>query len=209
MKYLNLGHRPYRQILDLQEELRAQVQRGEGEDTILFVEHPKVITEGRRDASGDYLKTQEELKSQGYDIEKIHRGGKLTYHGPGQLVVYFILKLTHYGLSVPQFVRKVEECAIQTLKHFGVSAQRREGCPGVWVEEKKIASIGLSVDRGVSMHGMALNVNPELENFEVIISCGMAGCQLTSIAQEQKIYPKLSEVAQIMQSTCEIQFKKK
>lgn len=207
MKFYHLGQKPYREVLALQEKLRDKRQAGEGEDSIILVEHPRVITEGRRDASQDFLVNPEKLRAQGFDIEKIHRGGKLTYHGPGQLVVYFILKLSNYGLSVPQFVRRVEQCAITTLKHYGLEAKQREGCPGVWVQDKKIVSIGLSVNKGISMHGMALNINPKLEDFKVIISCGMPECKLTSIAQETGSAPGIQEAASFMEGVCEELFK--
>lgn len=178
-------------------ELRAQRQRGQIADTILTVEHPPVITEGRRPAGEDYHVPPEVLRAQGIAVEKVNRGGRLTYHGPGQLVAYYIISLPQRGLKVPAFVRAVEATALKTLEALGVRGQRREGCPGVWVGPRKIASIGLAVDRGVSMHGMALNIQPDFNHFRLIVPCGMPDCEITSLTQETGQLLSFSQVEKV------------
>jgi len=184
LNFLSLGRQAYGPVLEKQLELRVQRQRGSISDTIITVEHPPVITEGRRPAAEDYHVSLESLLSQGIAVEKVNRGGRLTYHGPGQLVAYYIISLPPRRLKVSAFVRAVEATALETLAAFGVEGQRRKGCPGVWIGAKKIASIGLAVDRGVSMHGMALNFQPDFAHFRLIVPCGMLDCEMTSLNQE-------------------------
>lgn len=198
--FKSLGKRPYGEVFDLQRKLRVQRMGGEIPDTLLTVEHPRVITRGRRPADEDFRVAPEELRKRGFELADAGRGGKLTYHGPGQLVGYFIFSLPARRLSIPQFVRRVEECVIQTLLGFQVPARRREGCPGVWVEGRKIASVGLSIDRGVSMHGVALNIDPELTDFDVIIPCGIPDCQMTSVKKELGSAPSFSQVEKVLQN---------
>lgn len=199
LQFISLGKLDYEMALERQYELRRQRQSGEIPDTILTVEHPKVITHGRRDAQGDYLISQEALKEKGFKIIGVNRGGLLTYHGPGQLVAYFILSLSGRKLKVPAFVRLVEETAIKTLECFGIRGVRKEACPGVWVEDRKITSIGLAVDRGVSMHGLALNISPDLEDFSYIVPCGMKEAQVTSLERETGMKWRLSQVEKAFQ----------
>ena len=196
LNFISLGKKEYQEVLSEQLRLREARRRGEIPDTILLVEHPRVITEGRRPAGKDYLIPPEHLKIRGFSVEKVNRGGRLTYHGPGQLVIYFILSLPKLGLSVPEFVRWVEQTGLDTLESYGVAAGRREGLPGLWVGDRKIGSLGLAVDRGITMHGMALNVCPNLLDFQVIIPCGMPDCKVTSIHLESSQNPTLSEVEQ-------------
>ncbi|HEX5035356.1 MAG TPA: lipoyl(octanoyl) transferase LipB, partial [bacterium] len=181
IQFESLGRRPFAEVLALQLELRRRRQAGEIGDRVLFVEHPRVITRGRRPAEEDFKISPAELQDRGFDVADAGRGGKLTYHGPGQLVAYFIVSLMPRKLGIPQFVQRVEEAVIATLAEFGISASIREGCPGVWVGDSKIASVGFSVDRGVSMHGVAINVDPQLEDFGVIVPCGIQDCEMTSM----------------------------
>jgi lipoate-protein ligase B len=168
-------------------------------DTILTVEHPRVITKGRRPSDQDFLVSPQDLQEQGFAIEEAGRGGKLTYHGPGQLVGYFIVSLRERKLSIPQFVRLLEDCLIQTMQIFKIDVGRRVGFPGVWFNGKKIGSIGLSIDRGVSMHGIALNVSPEMEDFAAIVPCGIPDCRMTSLKMELEHPPSMGEVEAIFQ----------
>lgn len=182
--FLSLGLRPYGEVLAEQFRLREERREGRISDTVITVEHPKVITEGRRNATADFKVAPEELQKRGVTVEKVNRGGRLTYHGPGQLVAYFILDLRPRAWSVPQLVRRVEECGIQTFAQWDLPVERRSGCPGLWIEGRKIGSLGLSVDRGITMHGLALNVHPHLEDFSWIIPCGAADCEMTSLQLE-------------------------
>ena len=170
------------------------------------MEHPKVITRGRRPAEQDFRIPPDQLRAQGYEIADAGRGGRLTYHGPGQLVGYFILSLSGRRLSIPQFVRRVEQTVIGTLEAFGVKAETREACPGVWIEGRKIASVGFAVTRGVTMHGVAINVNPDLNDFGVIVPCGIADCEMTSMAKEGRRVPAIGEVERKFQDMVKREF---
>jgi lipoate-protein ligase B len=194
-----LGKKSFAEALELQRSLRAQRIAGAIPDTLLTVEHPPVVTQGRRPAEQDYRVSPKELRSRGFEIAEAGRGGKLTYHGPGQLVGYFIFSLPAHRLSIPAFVGRVEESVIRTLSDYHIPAKRREGCPGVWVEQRKIASIGLAIDRGVSMHGVALNIDPNLGHFDVIIPCGMVECEMTSMRCELGSAPEWGEVESVFQ----------
>jgi lipoyl(octanoyl) transferase len=184
LEFISLGHCDYAKALELQINLRSRRQAGKIADTILTVEHPPVITEGRRPAGDDYKVPLEILQQQGIAHAKVNRGGRLTYHGPGQLVAYYIVSLRERGWKVTEFVHAVEETAIRALNVFQVEAQRRKGWPGVWVDSRKIVSIGLAIDRGVSMHGLALNIQPNFEHFKFIVPCGMPECEMTSLKKE-------------------------
>ena len=200
IQFESLGRRPFAEVLELQLELRRRRQAGEIGDRVLFVEHPRVITRGRRPADEDFRISPAELQGQGFDVADAGRGGRLTYHGPGQLVAYFIVSLTPRKLGIPQFVRQVEDAVIGSLAEFGIAAATREGCPGVWVGGAKIASVGFSVDRGVSMHGVAINVDPRLEDFGVIIPCGIQDCEMTSIQKQLGKAPSLVEMESLLRN---------
>lgn len=201
-----LGRRPFAEVFSYQKELRQKRQAGEIGDRVLFVEHPRVITRGRRPADEDFRVAKEELLAQGFHLEDAARGGKLTYHGPGQFVAYFIVSLRARAWGVPEFVRRIEDAVLSCLASFGVQGERREEYPGVWVKGKKIASIGLSIDRGVSMNGIALNVDPSLEDFSVIVPCGIPGCEMTSMQKELKKHYRLSEISPILAHAIESAF---
>ncbi len=194
LQWISLGKRAYAPTLEYQEQLRRQRREAQIPDTLLTVEHDPIITQGRRPAEDDLRVEKQELRLQGLDFAQVNRGGKLTYHGPGQLVAYFIVSLQERRWSIPDFVHRVEETALQTLENLGVQAERRKGFPGLWIQEKKIVSVGLSVDHGVSMHGLALNIDPSLKHFNLIVPCGLAQCEMTSIAAELGQAPKWSEV---------------
>jgi lipoate-protein ligase B len=197
LSFISLGLQDYSSVLARQLELREQRRRGLIADTIVTVEHPPVITEGRRPAKKDYQVSPEVLRQRGIDTAKVNRGGRLTYHGPGQLVAYYIISLRERYMKVGEFVRAVEETALKTLASFGIAAERRKDFPGVWVSGRKIASIGLAVDRGVSMHGMALNIDPNLEHFQFIVPCGMPDCEMTSVERETGRVLEFKEVEKI------------
>ena len=190
----SLGRVPYAQAFALQQKLHEERCLGKIADTVLLLEHPPVITKGRRAADQDFIVAPEQLKARGFAIEEGHRGGTLTYHGPGQLVVYFIFSLDARRLSIPQFVKKIEATLIATLAGFGIDAASGKEEPGIWVQDRKIASLGLSVNRGISMHGAALNVATNLKDFAVIVPCGVQNCQMTSMESELKQKLSLQEV---------------
>ncbi len=172
------GRRPYAEALAEMRLLRAARRRGEIPDTLLLVEHPPVITVGVQGADGDTLPP-------GIPVVSVERGGKSTYHGPGQLVGYPIVDLDRRGRDVRRFVSDTEDVVIQALATVGVPAGRRSGQRGVWVEERrKIASVGIAVEEWVSFHGFALNVDTDLSVFAAFHPCGLPGQVMTSVARE-------------------------
>ena len=174
IKLLDLGRREYKEVWDLQRQLNESRGRGETSDTLILVEHEHVITLGRKT-------TAENLKLQSIPVYQVERGGDATYHGPGQLVGYPIISLGDH--DVRRFVTMLEEALIRTVVDFGINCQRKEGHPGVWVNSKKIASIGVAVANWVTYHGFALNVNTDLSYFWLIKPCGLDPELLTSMKQ--------------------------
>jgi lipoyl(octanoyl) transferase len=180
---LNLGQTPYLEAWELQRTLAADVSRGAIPDTVVLLEHPPVVTLGRRTDEGE-LHIPE-----GADVEVVEtdRGGKSTYHAPGQLVCYPILDLTRHGQDVKRYCRDLEEALIRTIGAVGVEATRIEGLTGIWLERppRKIASIGVHISKWVTTHGYALNVDLEVEPFtEWITACGLGNAAFTTIARE-------------------------
>jgi lipoyl(octanoyl) transferase len=175
-----LGEVEYRDGVALQERLRERVQAGELPDLLLCLEHPPVYTLGRRSDPADLPLGEAFYRAQGIDVVRTDRGGKLTYHGPGQLVGYPIMRVG----DVLAYLRRMEEAIVAALAEEGVAAGPREGLTGVWVEDRKIASIGVHVSRGVTTHGFAINVDNDLQPFEWVVPCGLAGVQMTSVGRE-------------------------
>ncbi|MBA2506190.1 MAG: lipoyl(octanoyl) transferase LipB [Thermoleophilaceae bacterium] len=171
----------YEDGIALQERLRARRQAGEIRDTLLLLEHPPVYTKGRRTGAGDLPMGEDWYRSQGIAVEDTDRGGKVTYHGPGQLVGYPIMAVT----DVLAYVRGTERAMIAALADEGIEARCREGLTGIWVGERKIGSIGVHVSRGVTTHGFAVNVDNDLQPFEWIVPCGIEGVRMTSICREK------------------------
>jgi len=181
---VHLGIVPYSEAWDLQTRLvEARAAGSLPNDVILFVEHPPVFTLGRRGGRENLLVPEETLRQSGIPIVQVERGGNITYHGPGQLVVYPIVHLPSFGLGVVDMVDRLEEVMIRTCAAWSVEAGRNALNRGAWVGIKKIGSIGIAVRRGVSFHGLALNVNPDLQPFSFIQPCGLKGVGVTSIAQ--------------------------
>ena len=174
---------PYRQAWELQRSLVEQRKAQEIEDTILFLEHPPVITLGRNAKSEHVLSSPEILEQSGVELVETDRGGEVTYHGPGQLVGYLILDLSAIRRDVVWYVRTLEEALIRTAKDFGLSAGRMEGRPGVWVNQAKVAAIGIHISRWVTSHGFALNLETDLNFFRHIVPCGIAAYPVTSFQQ--------------------------
>jgi lipoate-protein ligase B len=172
-----LGRLPYGEALALQEEIRARRQADEIPDTLLLLEHPPVYTRGRRTLPADLPMGEDWYRMQGIEVEDVDRGGRVTYHGPGQLVGYPIMKIG----DVVEFLRTMERGLIAALADEGVEAQIRDGLTGVWVDDRKIGSIGVHVQRGVTTHGFAVNVDCDLQPFEWIVPCGIEGVRMTSL----------------------------
>jgi lipoyl(octanoyl) transferase len=184
-----LGRTPYRDAHALQKRLVDARAAGRIGDRLLLLEHPPVLTLGRNSDPAHIRATDEELRRRDIEVERIERGGEVTYHGPGQLVAYPIVHLHERGLLLRPFVRALEAALAQTCAAHAVAAGRRDGHPGCWCdpdgrEPRKIGALGLRVERGVSYHGIALNVTVDLADFELIDACGMPGVASTSIAHE-------------------------
>jgi lipoyl(octanoyl) transferase len=179
-----LGTVEYREALALQQTLRDRVQSGDQPDVLLLLDHPPVYTLGRRSGPGDLPMGETWYRSQGIDIVKTDRGGSLTYHGPGQLVGYPIMRIG----DVPGFVCAIERAIIAALASEGIEAYARQGraFTGVWVGERKIASIGLHVSRGVTTHGLAVNVDNDLQPFEWVVPCALPDVRMTSVSAETR-----------------------
>ena len=174
LRMLELGVVEYRAAWELQKDLVARRQDDRTGDTVVLLEHPPVYTLGRRATAEHVLLDAEALSAAGIDLVAVDRGGDVTYHGPGQLVVYPIIRLAGQR-HVVDFVRALEDVAIDTLAHLGIRAGRREGLTGVWVGREKIVAIGVRVAAGgVTSHGLALNVAPDLAHFGGIVPCGLA-----------------------------------
>ena len=179
-----LGRVAYRPTWDLQNELADRRRRREIGDRVLLLEHDPVYTIGRGGNEGNLLATPERLAALGAELVRIDRGGDITFHGPGQLVAYPIVELRD-PLDLRRYVRSLEAAIIETAAAFGVEAHREEGLIGIWVEgRRKLAAIGVRVKRGVTTHGLALNVNTELRWFAEMIPCGIADKEVTSLAAE-------------------------
>jgi lipoyl(octanoyl) transferase len=179
-----LGTVPYLPTWELQDELAAQRRERRTGDRLLLLEHFPVYTIGRGGDETNLLATPERLRQIGAEFVRIDRGGDITFHGPGQLVAYPIVELRD-PLDLRRYVRALESAIVDTAALFGVTAGRVEGLTGVWVEgERKLAAIGVRVRRGVTTHGLALNVNTELRWFDEMIPCGIRDKEVTSLARE-------------------------
>lgn len=176
-----LGRVPYREAWTLQCQLAEQRKAGGISDTLLFVEHPSVITLGRNADRGHLLTAPEKLQKQGVEVVETNRGGDITYHGPGQIVGYPILDLGRIRKDVVWYVRTLEEALIHTAGEWGIEAGRLAGKTGVWVGGAKLAAIGIHVSRWVTSHGFALNLETNLDWFKHIVPCGIAECPVTSL----------------------------
>ena len=184
-----LGRIAYRDAWALQKRLVDARVADAIPDTLLVVEHPAVLTLGRNADESHVLASPRDLRRRDIEVLNVERGGEVTYHGPGQLVAYPILRLGGRGILIRPLVRALEEAMIATCDALGVAATRRDGHPGCWVMEegrpaRKIGALGIRIERGVSYHGIALNIDPDLRDFELIDPCGMPGLVSTSIAEE-------------------------
>ena len=187
-----LGRIGYREAWARQKALLERRAAGEIDDRILLLEHDPVLTLGRQSNERHVLATPRELSRRGIEVIRVERGGEVTYHGPGQLVAYPLIRLGDRGILVRPLVAALEAAMIETCSSLGVAAMRRDGHPGCWVEgdpargrpHRKIGALGLRIERGVSYHGIALNIDVELRDFDLIDPCGVPGLVSTSIAEE-------------------------
>jgi lipoate-protein ligase B len=178
---IDLGLIDYKKAWDLQRDLWSRRAKGELPDLLLFLEHPHVITLGRRGNRSYLVASQEVLDAMGIPIYHVERGGDVTYHGPGQLVIYPILDLKGYGYRLIRYVDQLEEVTLRTLKDFGMEGKKDSLNRGIWVNGEKIASLGVAIKRWVSFHGLALNYKTDLSYFDLIHPCGLVGKKMTSM----------------------------
>jgi lipoyl(octanoyl) transferase len=188
VKPYDIGILRYSDAWQLQEQFHDEVASG-GEERLLLVEHPPVITFGRRPhVQKNLVATEDELAEMGVGVVQSDRGGDITFHGPGQLVAYPIVRLADHRLLVGSYMRKLQQIVIEALAEFGVTAQLDPSAVGVWTRNPqndfaKICAFGVRIRRGVSMHGIALNVSTDLRYFNLIVPCGLAGRPVTSLAE--------------------------
>ena len=188
---LDLGKSDYKEAWELQKKLQSQRISGEIDDQLLLVEHFPVYTLGKN-APTEHLLIN---KSDEISIVQSDRGGNVTFHGPGQLVGYPILDLNNYRKSITWYMRELEQLIINILKDYGIEAERKKGLTGVWVNDKKIAALGVRISRWVTMHGFSLNINPDLKYYQGIIPCGISQYGVTSMANILgDTVPKMSEI---------------
>jgi len=194
LKIYDCGTKEYDKVLQFQLILVNHRRQGKIPNTIIIVEHPPVITLGARQAHNKLLVTKEDLAKENIDLAEIRRGGGATAHNPGQLVFYPILDLSQIGLGVNEYIRQLEAIGIELLEKFSVQSARKIGFPGLWVGEKKIASIGVRVSRQITQHGMAININNDLAIFDTIVPCGIEGVEMTSVLKETGAAPPMDDV---------------
>ena len=217
LNLIDCGLADYREVLQQQHELHEKRRAGQVPNTVIIVEHPPVITLGARQSANKLLVSREELAARQIDVVDIRRGGGATAHNPGQLVFYPILHLQELGLGITEYIRKLETIGIELLQQLGVHAHRRQGFPGLWIfsdsslgtgdssaeqratnderrATKKIASIGVRVSKGVTYHGMAINIQNDLSIFDLLVPCGLAGVEMTSVLRETGNRHSMSQV---------------
>jgi len=195
-----LGQIDYDAAVALQLAERERVKNAESEGAIFFLEHkPAVITLGRNAIESNMLVPEKLLESRGYQVRKVSRGGDVTVHEPGQLVIYFVVPLR--SKAVRKFVDGVTSAISLCLKkEFGLNATFRQDKPGLWVEDRKICSVGFDLTQKVSMHGIALNVCNSLEGFSLIVPCGLPGVKMTTMSKELKSEIKVNDVIELMKA---------
>ncbi len=182
MLWSYLGLVPYAQALDLQHQLVEQRKRGEAEDTLLLLQHPPVFTLGRRAQERNIIASPEFLAAHGIEVFKVERGGDVTYHGPGQLVGYPIVDLNNFKKDVSWYVSALADVFVHLLAELGIASAYRPDLPGVWVGDEKILAIGARIERWITYHGFAFNVNPNMQHWQLIVPCGIADKGVASLA---------------------------
>ena len=198
----DLGQRPYQEVWDFQKEMQAKRIAGEVEDTLLMVEHEPVYTLGKNANENHLLQSHD----QSVDVFNIDRGGDITFHGPGQLVVYPILNLSNYKKSISWYIRTLEQIIIDVIFEFEIEAKRIEGLTGVWVGDEKIAALGVRISRWVTMHGFSINVNTDLTFYDGIIPCGIFDHGITSMKQLLCQSQDMKKVKKVVRSKFDYHF---
>ncbi len=195
---------PYEEAWDLQHTLVEERVADRRPDTLVLLEHEPAFTIGRSGQPAHWGGDENSLHAAGYPVYHVERGGSVTYHGPGQIVGYPILRLSHFSPGPKGYMRLLEEVLLRTLADWGMTGRRLDKWPGVWLGEEskeKIAAMGVRIARGVTMHGFALNVNVDLEPFRRIVPCGIAGCQVTSM---QAVLGRAVDVSMVRRRITEV-----
>ncbi len=203
------GLEDFRRTLEMQHQLVEQRRQNQIGDTVLIVEHKPVITLGARQSANKLLVDRDNLANRGIDIVEIRRGGGTTAHNPGQIVFYPILNLQELRLGINEYIRKLEQIGIELLTQLGVECSRRKGFPGLWVDDKKIASIGVRVTRQITYHGMAINICNDLSIFETIVPCGLENIEMTSVLNETGKENSMQEVKKQLSRILEKHFNRR
>ncbi len=191
VQIIDCGRMAFRQALALQEELVVRIAGGEIPETLLLLEHPPVYTIGRGGRTAN-------IRDCSIRVERINRGGDVTWHGPGQLVGYPLINLAHRGRDLHRWMRFLEELLLEAMLAFGVFGHRRQGATGVWTESGKIGFLGVGVRRWITMHGFSLNVSPDIAPFSKINPCGFVDLPITTMAMEALLPVTVSEVKRFM-----------
>lgn len=194
LRICDCGIIEYRKALELQHQLRNQRRNDQIPNTVLVAEHLPVITLGARKSNNKLLVEHGELTEKNIDLIEIRRGGGATAHNQGQLVFYPVFKLTDLDLGINEYVRLLEQTGIELLEGLGVSSRRRKGFVGLWVEDRKIASIGVRVSKMVTYHGMAINIQNDLSIFNNMVPCGIDGVVMTSVFKEKNVKYPMNDV---------------
>ncbi len=214
-----LGEMEYGKAYEIQQRLHHERVNNKISDSLILLEHPPTLTIGKSGNPENILVPRKRLAEEGIAVFNTGRGGDVTYHGPGQLVGYPIIDLSKRGKDVHLYVYELEEVLLQTLKDFSIAAVRDDSHPGVWMDNKEIAAIGLSVKKWVTLHGFALNVNPDLDHFSYINPCGFSERKATSISQilghevamdvlTNHLLKKFSEVFHVALKKAQMKFEK-
>jgi len=194
MNIRDCGLADYRQILQLQHLIREKRRLNEIPNTVLIIEHPAVITFGARQSSNRLLVDRKDLAQKHIDVVDVRRGGGTTAHNPGQLVFYPILNLQKTGFGINEYIRELEAIGAELLEQLNVHSTRRKGAPGLWVGERKIASIGVRVSRYITYHGMAINIQNDLSIFDFIVPCGLDNVEMTSVLKETGKHHSMNQI---------------
>jgi lipoate-protein ligase B len=199
MKVEQLGLTPYHQAYGCQMQVLKKIHENDQQDDVcLMLEHPSVFTLGRNGSAENVTVSDNFLQKRGIEIVRIERGGEVTYHGPGQIICYPITNLRRSKLSIVDFVHLLENIMLAVVKRFGIEGSLNPGNHGIWIEDRKLGSIGIAVRHGISYHGFALNVNIDLEPFAWMNPCGLSGISMSSMEQELQQSLNINEVQNIM-----------
>lgn len=197
----------YQEAWERQRALQSAIQRGECDNTLVFCQHPTVITIGKNTNGNHIIATEDTLHDKGISRIAINRGGDVTLHNPGQLVGYPIFRLTDFQPDLHWFLRSIEQCIMNTLERISIQSERYEGLTGIWIErQRKICAIGLHCSRWVTMHGFALNINNNIDEFAYIVPCGISDKSVTSVTAEQQQQGVMPVSFEFVESICREEF---